>query len=133
MAVGNTSLARLHGAGSALLTTPQNLGLLDTGAPWGGYLRFRFEFDHDLRSDLNVRYYRASWRKVGSGNPYVPMTDSQFASLHCARMDRTIFFRSSRTRWVPVPWGGTGNLFEIPPAAPTRVAKLPVGDGRCSS
>jgi hypothetical protein len=116
MAVGNTSLARLHGAGSALSTTPQNLGLLDTGAPWGGYLRFRFEFDHDLRTDLNVRYYRASWRKVGSGNPYVPMTDSQLR--HFMREDGPDDFSIEPYSLGPRTVGGTSNLFEIPPAAP---------------
>ncbi len=116
MAVGNTSLARLHGVGSELSATAQNLGLLDNGAPWGGYLRFRFEFDHDLRTDLGVRYYRVFWRKAGSGNPYVPMSDSQLR--HYMREDGPDDFSIEPYALGPRTVTGTANLFEIPPAAP---------------
>ncbi|MEM7054376.1 MAG: hypothetical protein AAF446_07480 [Pseudomonadota bacterium] len=116
MAVGNTSVARLHGVGSALPTTSDNLGLLETGAPWGGYLRFRFEFDHDLRTDLNVRYYQASWRKAGTSNPFVPMTDSQLR--HYMKEDGPDDFSIESYSLGPHTVGSTDNLFEIPPDAP---------------
>lgn len=116
MAVGNTSVARLHGVGSALPATADNLGLLETGAPWGGYLRFRFEFDHDLRTDLNVRYYQASWRKAGTSNPFVPMTDAQLR--HYMKEDGPDDFSIESYSLGPRTVGSTDNLFEIPPAAP---------------
>ena len=78
MAVGNKSLAAIRGTSAALQTTtdPSNIGLTGDGAPWGGDLRLRFEFDNTLRTDLNVRYYRVRYRKVGSGNPFIDVDDT---------------------------------------------------------
>ncbi len=68
MAVGNSSVWRIHGANDttkvgALGNDPAKMGLLDNTAPWGGTLRPRLEFDNSLRSDLGVRYYRISYKR----------------------------------------------------------------------
>jgi len=117
MAVGNTSLASLRGTSSALAPTtgPGNIGLTGGGEPWGGYLRFRFEFDHTLRTDLNVRYYRISWRKAGSGNPFVPLNDTQLR--HYIHQVGPMFPIDPYVLG-PQTVGGTPNLFEMPPARP---------------
>lgn len=69
MAVGNTSVWRIHGANdSTKLGAPGHNaaqhGLLDDAAPWGGSLRPRLEFDNSLRSDLGLRYYRVSCKRA---------------------------------------------------------------------
>jgi len=78
MAVGNYPLSRIHGTSKQLyddgLTTPANLGLTQEGAPFGGLLRLRLEFDNSLREDLGVMYYRLYWRKGTSGT-FTPLID----------------------------------------------------------
>jgi hypothetical protein len=123
MAVGNTSLAAIRGTGTALqaTTNPTNIGLSGPnsgwgdGAPFGGDLHLRFEFDNTLRTDLNVRYYRVRWRKVGSGNPYVDVTDVVWR--HYAHMVGTTLMIEP-FKLGPQPVGPTPNLYEIPPALP---------------
>jgi hypothetical protein len=80
MAVGNTSFDAIHGASDSLeaTTTPANLGLTADGAPFGGYLRFRLEFDNAILTDLPVRHYLVTYRKPGFGNPFVPLTAAVF-------------------------------------------------------
>ena len=117
MAVGNTSLAAVRGTSQALqpTTNASNIGLTSGGAPFGGYLRLRFEFDNTLRTDLNVRYYRVRWRKIGSGNPYVDLTDD--AWRHYAHMvGSTLMIEPYKLG--PQSVGSTPNLYEIPPALP---------------
>jgi hypothetical protein len=117
MAVGNTSLAAVRGTSVALqgTTTSSNLGLTGGGAPWGGYLRLRFEFDHTIRTDLNVRYYRVRWRKVGSGNPWVDLDEAVWR--HYAHMVGPVLMIEPY-KLGPQAVGGTPNLFEVPPALP---------------
>jgi hypothetical protein len=117
MAVGNTSLAAVRGTSIALqgTTNPSNLGLTGGGAPWGGYLRLRFEFDHTLRTDLNVRYYRVRWRKVGSGNPWVDLDEAVWR--HYAHVVGSVLMIEPY-KLGPQAVGGTPNLYEIPPALP---------------
>lgn len=115
MAVGNTSLASLRGTSSSLSWNNGNVGLTSWDAPWGGYLRFRFEFDNTLRPDLNVRYYRVSWRKAGSGNPFVAMSDTQLR--HYGHWVASVFVIDPYVLG-PQTVGGSTNLFEIPPALP---------------
>lgn len=72
MAVGNTSVWRIHGANDATRVgapghDPAKLGLLDDAAPWGGSLRPRLEFDSSLRGVLGVRYYRVSYKRSSEG------------------------------------------------------------------
>ena len=117
MAVGNTSLAAVRGTSVALqpTTDASNIGLTSGGAPFGGYIRLRFEFDNTLRTDLNVKYYRIRWRKIGSGNPYVALTEDVWR--HYAHMvGSTLMIEPYKLG--PQPVGGTPNLFEIPPALP---------------
>jgi hypothetical protein len=117
MAVGNTSLAAVRGTSQALqpTTNASNIGLTSGGAPFGGYVRLRFEFDNTLRTDLNVRYYRLRWRKIGSGNPFVDLTDDVWR--HYAHMVGTTLMIEPY-KLGPQPVGGTPNLYEIPPALP---------------
>lgn len=117
MAVGNTSLASIRGTSVALQpsTNAGNVGLTGGGAPWGGSLRFRIEFDHTLRTDLNVRYYRLRWRKVGSGNPFMPLNAD--VRRHFAHMVGP-FLSISPYLLGPQTVGGTPDLYEIPPALP---------------
>jgi hypothetical protein len=117
MAVGNTSLAAVRGTSVALqpTTNASNIGLTSGGAPWGGYLRLRFEFDHNLRTDLNVQYYRVRWRKIGSGNPFLDLTEDVWRHYaHVVGTDLMI----EPYKLGPQPVGGTPNLYEIPPALP---------------
>lgn len=116
MAVGNTSLAAIRGTSVALQpsTTPSNVGLTGGGAPWGGNLRLRFEFDHTLRTDLNVRYYRVRWRKVGSGNPFVDL-DADVLRHYFVTAPT---FAIQPYQLGPQLVGGTPNLYEIPPPLP---------------
>lgn len=74
-AIGNLPLSRIRGSSEALSgsTDSDNLGLCHKlgdsagfdGRPFGGLLRLRMDFDNSLRGDLNVKYYRVSWRKQG--------------------------------------------------------------------
>jgi hypothetical protein len=117
MAVGNTSLAAVRGTSQALqpTTNASNIGLTSGGAPFGGHIRLRFEFDNTLRTDLNVRYYRVRWRRIGSGNPFVDLTDAVWR--HYAHMvGSTLMIEPYKLG--PQPVGGTPNLYEIPPALP---------------
>ena len=117
MAVGNTSLAAVRGTSVALqpTTNASNRGLTSGGAPFGGYIRLRFEFDNTLRTDLNVKFYRVRWRKIGSGNPFVDLTEDVWR--HYAHMVGTTLMIEPY-KLGPQPVGGTANLYEIPPALP---------------
>jgi hypothetical protein len=117
MAVGNISLAGVRGTSMALqpTTDASNLGLTSGGSPWGGYIRLRFEFDHTLRTDLNVRYYRVRWRKAGSGNPFVAVTEDVWR--HYAHMvGPTLMIEPYKLG--PQSVGTTANLYEMPPGMP---------------
>ena len=118
MAVGNTSLASIRGTSVALQPTTNagNIGLTGGGAPWGGSWRFRVEFDHTLRTDLNVRYYRIRWRKVGSGNPFMPLNSD--IRRHYAHMVGPFLLVIDPYLLGPQTVGGTTDLYEIPPALP---------------
>lgn len=118
MAVGNTSLASIRGTSVALQpsTTASNFGLTGGGAPWGGSLRFRIEFDATLRTDLNVRFYRVRWRKVGSGNPFMPLTAD--IRRHYAHMVGPFNLVIEPFLLGPQTVSGTPDLYEIPPALP---------------
>ncbi|MEO6365400.1 MAG: hypothetical protein ABIO38_05020, partial [Luteimonas sp.] len=73
MGIGVTGLNRVYGASPDLTgaTTPDNLGLTDAGAPWGGLMLPRLEFSPALQA-AGVRYYRLSWRKGSSGS-FLPL------------------------------------------------------------
>jgi hypothetical protein len=117
MAVGNTSLAKVRGTSQALqaTTNSSNIGLTSAGEPFGGYIRLRFEFDNTLRTDLNVRYYQVRWRKLGTLNDFMPLTEDVWR--HYAHMVGTTLMIEPY-RLGPQPVGATPNLYEIPPALP---------------
>jgi hypothetical protein len=117
MAVGNTSLDAVHGTSTALqpTTNSTNRGLTGQGEPFGGYIRLRFEFDNTLRTDLNVRYYQVRWRKVGTSNGFLPVTEDVWR--HYAHVVGTTLMIEPY-RLGPQPVGTTPNLYEIPPALP---------------
>lgn len=115
MAIGNFPLSRIHGTGQALgLPTPANLGLSDGGAPWGGTLRPRLEFDSALRDMLGVRYYRLSWKRDGE-IAYKPMTAA--INRHFAHMVGTDLVLDAYALG-PQTVGLQGSLYEIPPTLP---------------
>ncbi len=66
--IGDFPLSRIRGTSVNLAagTNTGNIGLTDSGSPWGGVLRLRLEFDRDLPTNA-VKYYRVQWRKGTSG------------------------------------------------------------------
>lgn len=121
MAVGNTSVWRIHGANTTTAVgapghDAAKLGLLDDTAPWGGVLRPRLEFDNALRQSLNVKYYRISYKR-----PSDPETAWADSTTDISRH----YIHTVGTDVVITPYplgpnlvGGIPNLFEIPPALP---------------
>ncbi len=123
MAIGNTSVWRIHGANTNTAVgasghDASKLGLLDDTAPWGGSLRPRLEFDNALRSTLNVRYYRMSFKRPTE--PETAWRDSTTEVtrhyIHTVGTDVVI----SPFVLGPQPIGTTANLYEIPPALPPQ-------------
>jgi hypothetical protein len=116
MAVGNFPLSRMRGTGQTLQATTNatNVGLTDGGAPFGGLLRLRVEFDNSLREDLDVKFYRVSWRKGDSG-PFTPLTDECHRHYtHEVGGDLVLEVLPLGPQVV----GGVPNLFAIPSALP---------------
>jgi hypothetical protein len=121
-AIGNTSLSTIQGTGQALVgsTTSANLGLDQDGAPWGGTLLPRLDFDDSLRLALGVQYYSVSWRS-GTSGPFA-------AVMTTGAINRSYIYTpgGSSTPVIspyflgPQPVGPTLNLFEIPPAVPPQ-------------
>ena len=116
MAVGNTSLAAVNGTSVALqpTTDASNIGLT-SGSPFGGYIRLRFEFDNMIRTDLNVKFYRVRWRKIGTVNPFVDLTEDVWRH-HAHMVGTTLMIEPYKLG--PQPVNGVPNLYEIPPALP---------------
>ena len=121
MAVGNTSVWRIHGANSttkvgAVGNDPAKMGLLDDTAPWGGTLRPRLEFDNSLRSDLGVRYYRVSYKRpTEPETEWRPSTDAiNRHYTHEVGADLIL----EQYALGPQSVGASGHLCEIPPALP---------------
>jgi len=121
MAVGNTSVWRIHGANDTTKVgapghDPAKLGLLDDAAPWGGDLRPRLEFDSSLRSDLNVRYYRVSYKRPAEGETeWRPNTEAIFRHYtHEVGGDLIL----EQYPLGPNTVGTQPHLCEIPPALP---------------
>jgi hypothetical protein len=140
MAIGNTPLSRIHGTGASLVTTSSNVGLTDAGAPFGGLVRLRLEFDSSLRDDLNVRYYRVSWKRAGTNNPFVPL-DLEVHRHYTHVVGTTLVLEAYPLG--PRAVGTQAALYEIPPALPpigqwtipdavedTTSAKFPTGGSR---
>ena len=115
-AIGNTSLKAIFGGGAAGATAG-NLGLTESGSPWGGMLRPRLDFDNSLRDALGVKYYQLSWRKGTTGD-FQPLTADVFRHYaHVVGGDLVIDKYSLGPHYMTV--GGQNlALFEIPPALP---------------
>lgn len=116
MAVGNTPLSQIRGASESLqpTTNATNIGLTGDGAPWGGLLRPRLEFDNSLRQELGVLYYQVSWRK-GTSGPFQPLTGEVHRHYtHVVSGDLVLEVYPLGPKVV----NGVANLFEIPPALP---------------
>ena len=116
MAIGNHPLSRIRGAGQSLqgTTNATNIGLTDGEAPFGGLLRLRIEFDNSLRDDLDVKFYRVSWRK-GTSGAFTPLTDECHRHYtHEVGGDLILEVLPLGPKVV----GAAPNLFEIPPALP---------------
>lgn len=117
MAIGNFPLSKIHGTGQALgASTSANLGLTDGGAPWGGLLRPRLEFDNSLRDSLGVKYYRLSWKRDAEPDTAYKHLNGA-VSRHYAHMIGTDLVLDAYPLG-PVTKGAEGNLFEIPPTIP---------------
>lgn len=121
MAVGNTSVWRIHGANDttkvgAIGHDPAKMGLLDDTAPWGGTLRPRLEFDNSLRSDLGVRYYRVSYKRpTEAESEWRPSTDAiNRHYTHEVGGDLIL----EQYPLGPQTVGASAHLCEIPPALP---------------
>lgn len=115
-AIGNTSLKAIFGGGAAGANST-NLGLADSGAPWGGTLRPRLDFDNALRETLGVRYYQLSWRK-GTSGAFVPLTRDVFRHYaHMVGADLVLEPYKLGPNYMVVG-GKQLALYEIPPALP---------------
>ena len=121
MAIGNTSVWRIHGANTTTAVgaaghEATKHGLLDGTAPWGGTLRPRLEFDNALRSTLGVHFYRVSFKK-----PSEPDTAWRFSTDAVSRhYVQTIAGEPVITQYPlgPVTVGSSSHLYQIPPALP---------------
>lgn len=85
------------------------------GSPFGGFLRFRVEFDNSLRDDLNVQYYRMSWRKAGTSAMFMPL-DTEVHRHYTHEVGSELVLEAYSLG--PQVVGTQSNLFEIPPALP---------------
>ncbi|MEO8628789.1 MAG: hypothetical protein ABI612_11895 [Betaproteobacteria bacterium] len=115
-AIGNYSVHGIFGGG-APGATASNLGLTEGGAPWGGTLRPRLDFDNSLRDTLGITHYEISWRKGTSGNftPLNAEVDRHYA--HFVGSDLVI--EPYKLGPIPTLIGTqTHQLYEIPPALP---------------
>lgn len=121
MAVGNTSVWRIHGVSDTTIVggadhDPAKVGLLDATRPWGGTLRPRLEFDNSLRSDLGVFYYRVSYKRPTEAEtawrPSVDAINRHYT--HEVGGDLIL----EQFPLGPQTVGASAHLYEIPPALP---------------
>jgi hypothetical protein len=120
MAVGNLSMAGIHGIGAPSMPSDKGLTTLASGwgegSPFGGDLRLRLEFDNTLLPDLNVKYYRVRWRKAGSGNPWKELDHDE--RRHYAHVIGMFNLVIDPYLLGPHTVNGNPGLYEIPPALP---------------
>lgn len=121
MAIGNSSVWRVHGANDTThVGAPgfdaSKLGLLDGSAPWGGTLRPRLEFDNSLRSDLGVRYYRVSYKRPSEAETDWRASTESINRHYTQEVGDDLILQQYPLG--PNPVGTTTNLCEIPPALP---------------
>jgi len=117
-AIGNHSLDDVRGAATTLSGSSHagNVGLTGGGAPWGGVLMPRLDFDNALRDSLGVKYYHLSWKRDGEpDSQYKPL--NAVISRHYAQMIASDLVLTAYSLGPQVV-GAQGDLFEIPPAVP---------------
>jgi len=133
MSIGAHGLNNIYGTAQDLAgaTNATNIGLTQSGAPWGGMLLPRLEFSNDLEA-AGVRYYQLSWRKGNSGS-FLPLT----GQVHHYYRHDVLTPAGNLPTWSPELLGpfnvndGMGhvvpNLFKIPFAsvAPAGVWDTP--------
>lgn len=121
MAIGNTSVWRIHGANLDTMAgasghEPARIGLLDGTRPWGGTLRPRLEFDSSLRNELGVNYYRVSYKRASepesAWRPSIEAVHRHYT--HEVAGDLVLEQYALGPRTV----GTSSYLYEIPPALP---------------
>ena len=117
-AIGNHSLDDIRGAAQmlSLSSNTGNVGLTGGGAPWGGVLMPRLDFDNSLRDSLGVKYYKLSWKfDYESDTQYKPLRAPIYR--HYAQMIGTDLVLTAY-QLGPQVIGSEAYLFEIPPAVP---------------
>jgi hypothetical protein len=115
-AIGNHSVHGIFGGGAGGASSA-NWGLTESGAPWGGVLRPRLDFDNSLRETLGVLYYEISWRR-GTSGAFTPLNAEVYR--HYAHMvGSDLVIDPYRLGPNPILIGTeTHQLYEIPPAVP---------------
>ena len=121
MAIGNTSVWRIHGANdtTAVGTGGFNAakqGQLDGTRPWGGTLRPRLEFDSSLRGSLGVKYYRVLYKRPSE--PETAWRPSTEAVNRHYTMEVGGDLILQQYPLGPTTVGASAHLYEIPPALP---------------
>jgi hypothetical protein len=114
MAIGNTPISTINGLSSVSPGDGSNNGLTTGGAPFGGTMGLRLEFD-DALAAIGVQYYQVAWRTAGSTAAPQPLVGD--VHRHYAY--------DVGGNLVVVPYtlgpqtvGTTWPLYEIPPALP---------------
>lgn len=116
MAIGNWPISRIHGLSSSTPANGSNNGLTDGGAPFGGDMRLRLEFD-DALAGIGVRYYQVSWKRAGTSD--TPQALTAEAHRHYAH-EVSGSLVDEVYPLGPKTVGTTYPLYEIPPAMPPQ-------------
>jgi hypothetical protein len=121
MAIGNLRLDRIHGTSTSMTSTPSQLGLTSSGAPFGGLCRLHLEFDSGDLLPAGVTHYRVQWRRVG--DPGWNDLSGECLRHYIYEVDPT----DPNTDVVIEPFvlgpetvGLSANLFKIPPVFPPK-------------
>jgi hypothetical protein len=120
MALGNSSVWRLHGANDMTkVGSPgfalDKFGLLDDQAPWGGTVRPRLEFDNSLR-ELGVMYYRVSFKRAEEDESAWRASTESINRHYTQEVGDDLVVQQYALG--PQTIGASINLCEIPPALP---------------
>ncbi|MCC6720066.1 MAG: hypothetical protein IT555_19490 [Acetobacteraceae bacterium] len=121
MAVGNTSVWRIHGANDATAQGTGGFdatrhGLLDNTRPWGGTLRPRLEFDSSLRISLGVKYYRVLFKRPSEPESAWRPSIEALNRHYTVEIGGDLILQQYPLG--PNTVGATSHLYEIPPALP---------------
>ena len=121
MALGNTSVWRIHGDNDATAVGtggfhPAKHGLLDGTRPWGGSLRPRLEFDSSLRSGLGVKYYRVRFKRPSEPETAWRPSTEAINRHYTQEIGGDLILQQYPLG--PNTVGPASHLYEIPPALP---------------